>query len=74
MSDHAAQNHPSAGPLRVQKHVALALSLVSFAVLAYLFATQAKPWYQVPAGLALYASYMWHRSLSRRLGAVEPPK
>lgn len=74
MSDRAVQNHPSVGSLRMQKHVALALSVISFAVLAYLFATQAKPYYQVPAGPALYASYMWHRSLSRRLDAVEPPK
>ena len=71
MSDRAAQHEPSLGSLRMQKHLALALSLVSFGVLAFLFSTQQKPYYQVATGLVLYVSYMWHRSLIRRLEQAE---
>ena len=57
--------------LRTTKHFALALSLLTFAALAYSFGASMKPWYQVPAGLACYASYMWHRSVARRLAEAE---
>ena len=70
MSDRAVHS-PSLGSLRMQKHLALALSLITFAILAYLFSIQQKAYYQVAAGLALYASYMWHRSLVRRLEQAE---
>ncbi|HLG86172.1 MAG TPA: hypothetical protein VKZ79_03140 [Alphaproteobacteria bacterium] len=64
----------SISSLRTTKHFALALSLITFALLAYSFFASMKPWYQVPAGLACYASYMWHRSLARRLAEAETAK
>ena len=57
--------------LRMSKHIALGLSLITFAALAYSFAASMKPYYQVAAGLACYASYMWHRSVVRRLAGTE---
>jgi hypothetical protein len=64
----------SISSLRTTKHFALALSLLTFALLAYSFFASLKPWYQVPAGLACYAAYMWHRSLARRLAEADAPK
>ena len=64
----------SISSLRTTKHFALALSLVTFAALAYSFFASMKPWYQVPAGLACYAAYMWHRSLAKRLAEAEAQK
>ena len=63
--------NPSISSLRTTKGIALALSLITFALLAYSFFASMKPWYQVPAGLACYASYMWHRSLVKRLAEAE---
>ena len=63
--------NPSISSLRTTKHFALALSLITFAALAYSFFASMKPWYQVPAGLACYAAYMWHRSLARRVAEAE---
>ena len=66
-------NGPSVASLRTTKNIALVVSLVTFAVLAYSFGASLKPWYQVPAGLACYAAYMWHRSLARRLSEAGSP-
>jgi hypothetical protein len=75
MTDRAAPRTQDAtasiSSLRTTKHIALALSLLTFAALAYSFGASMKPWYQVPAGLACYGAYMWHRSLARRLAEAE---
>ncbi|MDB5395771.1 MAG: hypothetical protein JWM91_3277 [Rhodospirillales bacterium] len=69
-----AQTQPNDQELaraRTIRTLAIVLAVAAMAVLVYGFGMGWKPWYQVPAGLAAWASIEWQRQLGKKIKALE---
>ncbi len=70
MTVQTQSNDQEVARLKTMRTLAVVLAVAAMAMLVYGFGMGWKPWFQVPAGLAAWASVEWQRNLNRKIKAL----